>query len=197
MKRMVSALRMLAVLSLLTGLAYPGLLLAVGRFGFAHQAGGSLLYRDGQAVGSALVAQKFSDPRYFWPRPSAGDYAAVPSGASNLSPASKALLANVAERSSERDKEGEGREMLFASGSGLDPDIAPESALAQIPRILKARDMDAKSGADILKTLVKQATQPRSLGFLGRERVNVLLLNLALDDVAARGTASAAPGPQK
>ena len=187
MKRMVSALRMLAVLSLLTGLAYPGLMLAVGKFGFPYQAGGSLLSRNGQVVGSALLAQKFSDPRYFWPRPSAGDYATVPSGASNLSPASKALLANVAERNVERNKEGGGREMLFASGSGLDPDIAPESALAQIPRILKARDLDDKpGGADKLKALVKQTTQPRSLGFLGQERVNVLLLNLALDDMAAR-----------
>ena len=195
MKRMVSALRMLAVLSLLTGLAYPGLMLAVGTFGFPDQAGGSLLYRDGRVVGSALLAQKFGDPRYFWPRPSAGDYATVPSGASNLSPASKALLANVAERNVERNKEGGGREMLFASGSGLDPDIAPESALAQIPRILKARDMDAAPGADKLKALVKQATQPRSLGFLGQERVNVLLLNLALDDMAAGGKAGAAAGP--
>ena len=188
MKRMmVSALRMLAVLSLLTGLAYPCLMLAVGKFGFPQQAGGSLLHRDGQVVGSTLLAQKFGGLQYFWPRPSAGDYATVPSGASNLSPASKALLANVAERNVERNKEGGGREMLFASGSGLDPDIAPESALTQIPRILKARGMDAEpGGADKLKALVKQATQPRSLGFLGQERVNVLLLNLALDNMAAR-----------
>lgn len=195
MKRMVSALRMLAVLSLLTGLAYPGLMLAVGRLGFPDQAGGSLLHRDGRVVGSALLAQKFDDPRYFRPRPSAGDYAAVPSGASNLSPDSKALLASVAERNAERNKEGGGREMLFASGSGLDPDITPESALAQIPRILKARGMNAEpGGADKLKALVKQATQPRSLGFLGQERVNVLLLNLALDGMAAGDTVNARPG---
>ena len=193
MRQALSALRMLVVLSLVTGVAYPCLMLALGRAAFPEQAGGSLLRRNGEVIGSALLGQKFSDPKYFWPRPSASDYGTVPSGASNLSPASKKLFAAVEERRSANGGEAGrgGREMLFASGSGLDPDISPESALAQIPRILKARGMTASPGGeDALKTLVEQSIRPRDLGFLGQERVNVLLLNMSLDAMPFSGTGS-------
>ncbi len=181
---------MFVLLSLLTGLAYPGLMLAAGKTLFPAQAGGSLIRRDGQVVGSALLAQKFTDPKYFWPRPSASDYGTLPSGASNLSPAAKKLFAAVEDRRSASGGEADrgGREILFTSASGLDPDISPESALVQIPRILKARGLDAiPGGADRLEALVKQSIRSRDLGFLGEERVNVLLLNLALDGRALSG----------
>ena len=182
MKRIWMAFRMLALLTLLTGAAYPGLMLLMGRGLFPDESGGSLVRHNGTVIGSVLVAQKFSSLKYFWPRPSASDYATVPSGASNLSPASKTLAAAVAERRvAGVEKEGE-REMLFASGRGLDPDISPENARVQIPRISKARSLEA----DRIEALVRELTQKRGLGFLGQERVNVLRLNLALDDLAGK-----------
>ena len=179
MRQILTAVRVLLVLTLITGAAYPALMTLVGGALFPAQAGGSLLSRNGSTVGSALVAQQFTVPEYFHPRPSAGEYATVPSGASNQSPAAKVLREAVAERRAALDA-GSGREMLFASGSGLDPDISPQSALAQIPRVMKARGLDSAT----LEALVKASTQPRDLGFLGQERVNVLRLNLALDDLA-------------
>lgn len=187
MKQMLTALRMLVLLSLLTGVLYPGLLLATGKVFFPEQAGGSLIRHNGTVIGSALLAQKFAQERYFWPRPSAADYATLPAEASNLGPTSAALRARVAERLAAAHGEAGrgGREMLFTSGSGLDPDISPESARAQIPRVLKARGMDAvPGGADTLDVLVKRFTEPRTLGVLGEERVNVLRLNLALDGLS-------------
>ena len=193
----LTTLRMLVLMTLITGVAYPGLMLLTGKTLFPEQAGGSLVYADTGAdksngtavVGSALVAQGFSNARYFWPRPSASGYAAVPSGASQLSPASKKLRQAVDERRSaaENAHEQGGREMLFASGSGLDPDISPESARAQIPRILKARGLNDASGAgrQRLEALVRELTQGRDWGFLGQERVNVLRLNRALDAIDA------------
>ena len=182
MKRVLSALRLLALLTLLTGAAYPGLMLLMGKGLFPGQTGGSLILKNGTVAGSDLVGQKFSSPRYFWPRPSATDYATLLSGASNLSPASKALSANMADRQTVWAGYADDREMLFTSGSGLDPDISPGSALAQIPRISKARGLEPSS----LEALVKELTQKRGLGFLGQERVNVLRLNLALDDLTGK-----------
>lgn len=182
MKRVLSALRLLALLTLLTGAAYPGLMLLMGKGLLPGQSGGSMILHNGTVVGSALVGQKFISPRYFWPRPSAADYATVPSGASNLSPASKALSANMANRRTAGAGNADDREMLFTSGSGLDPDISPESARVQIPRISEARGLKA----DSLEALVKELTQKRGLGFLGQERVNVLRLNLALDDLTGK-----------
>lgn len=178
MTRIMTSLRMLVALSLLTGLAYPLLMLATGAALFPMQAGGSLLRRDGVVIGSAFVAQKFSGANYFHPRPSAADYATVPSGASNLSPTSEVLLELTAERRAALEKSS-GREMLFASGSGLDPDITPESALAQVPRIAAARGFSR----DAVVRLVHSLTQPRDFGFLGQERVNVLRLNVTLDEL--------------
>ena len=188
MKNIWTAVRLLLFFTLITGIGYPYLMLALGGALFPEQAAGSLLHRDGAVVGSALVAQKFSDPKYFWPRPSAADYATVPSGASNQSPTSKALQTAVAERQAAWVQAGAkvGREMLFASGSGLDPEISPASALGQIPRILKARGLDGTPDQAIkLEALVEKLTQKRDLGFLGQERVNVLRLNLALDALSA------------
>ena len=179
MKQTTTAIRMLVMLTLLTGAAYPAFMTVVGETLFPEQAGGSLVRVNGTVVGSTLVAQKFESPAYFHPRPSACDYATVASGASNLSPASKKLAEAVAERRAANGGEAErgGREMLFPSGSGLDPEIRPQSALAQIPRIMRARGMSRES----LERLVGNLTTDRALGFLGQKRVNVLRLNLALD----------------
>lgn len=166
----------MAVLTLLTGLAYPLAVTAIARVAFAKQSGGSLIERVGKVVGSALLAQKATDPRNFWPRPSAGDFATVASGASNKGPTSADLQAAVAAR---RVQFGEGAtgDLLTASGSGLDPHISPASARQQVPRIARAR---GKSEAGLL-SLIERTIEPPQLGFLGEPRVNVLALNLALD----------------
>ncbi len=177
MKSVIAALRMLVVLTLITGVAYPGLMLMTGRSFFPYQAGGSLLVRDGAVAGSALIAQKFESAGYFHPRPSAVDYATVASGASNLSPASKALREAVAERMADGETARGGREMLFTSGSGLDPHISLASVMAQVPRVAAARGLNV----DLVAELARREVTPRDLGFLGEERVNVLRLNLALD----------------
>lgn len=176
MKETVQALRLLLVLTLLTGVGYPMAVFVVGQTLFPKQAEGSPVVREGKLAGSALLAQKFESNRYFWPRPSAGDYATVPSSASNLGPTSAALRKAVAER---RSKFGEDAptEMLTASGSGLDPHISPEAAMRQIARVAATRNRDQGE----VKALVQAATEGPQFGFLGEPRVNVFALNLRLD----------------
>jgi len=178
MKTILQALRLLIILTLLTGVAYPVAVTVAARLVFPKQASGSVVFRDGKAVGSALLAQKFESDRYFWPRPSAGDYATVPSGASNLGPTSEALKKAIAER---RAKFGADApvEMLTASGSGLDPHISPEAAVQQIARVAAARKLDAAR----LATLVVACTEPPQWGVFGEPCVNVLALNLRLDAI--------------
>ena len=178
MKTFLQSLRLLAVLTGLTGLLYPLAVWAAGHVFFRQAAEGSLLLRAGKPVGSALLAQKTTDPRYFWPRPSAGDYATVASGASNLAWTSAKLTASVAER---RAAFGEAADLpadlLTNSGSGLDPDLSPEAVLAQLPRVGRARQLD-KNQQRVLADLVARLTEG---GHLTPVRVNVLKLNLALD----------------
>ncbi len=185
------ACRMFLVLSLLTGMIYPLAVTVTARVCFPHQAAGSILKRDGQPVGSEWLAQRVAGSQYFWPRPSAGDdgtnYATVASAASNLGPTSSNLIAQVRARADEfraahhlADDMAVPADMLFASGSGLDPHISPASARLQIPRVAEARKFDAATTERLCK-LVEQSIEPRQLGFLGEERVNVLRLNLALD----------------
>lgn len=178
MKTILQALRLLILLTLLTGLAYPVVVTIAARLVFPNQSSGSIVSRDGKAVGSALLAQKFESERYFWPRPSAGDYATVPSGASNLGPTSEALKKAIAER---RAKFGADApvDMLTASGSGLDPHISPEAAVQQINRVAKARDLNSER----VGALVKAAIEPPQWGVFGEPRVNVLALNLRLDSL--------------
>ena len=178
MKTILQALRLFLLLTLLTGVAYPVAVTVAARLVFPNQSSGSLIFRDGQAVGSALLAQKFESERYFWPRPSAGDYATVPSGASNLGPTSEALKKALAER---RAKFGADApvEMLTASGSGLDPHISPQAATQQIFRVAAARRLDAAR----LSALVTECTEPPQWGVFGEPRVNVLTLNLRLDAI--------------
>lgn len=188
MRRALStSIRLFLLLTLLTGVLYPLLVTGVAQILFPRLAHGSLVVRDGTVIGSALMAQRTDNPAYVWPRPSAVDYATIPSGASNLAVTSKALSEEMARRSRAWTV-GSGRNdpvpptMLSASGSGVDPHITPSDALAQLPRIAKARRWNARQ-VEAAREAIQQATEAPQFGFLGEERVNVLLLNLALDRI--------------
>ncbi|OGV71561.1 MAG: potassium-transporting ATPase subunit C [Lentisphaerae bacterium RIFOXYB12_FULL_65_16] len=181
------ALRLLAALTVLTGAVYPLLITAVARAVFPRQAAGSLVQNEGSSVGSELLAQKFGSPRYFQPRPSAADFATVPSGASNLGPTSAVLRTTAQDRAAAvraacglaGDTPVPG-DLLCASGSGLDPHISPESARLQLDRVARTRGLTPEHRAR-LESLVTALTEPPQFGVLGEPRVNVLCLNLALD----------------
>ena len=183
MKQVLPALRSYVIFSLLLGLGYPLAMTALAQLLFPKAAGGSLLSRDGQLVGSRLIAQKFSSPRYFYSRPSSQDLNPQPSGGSNWGPLSQDLKKQVSERAAWLKASAVGavepipQDLLFASGSGLDPDISPEAALYQVPRVAKARGWDRAR----VQAFVLAQVQGRGLGFLGEPTVNVLQLNLALD----------------
>jgi len=180
---------MFVVMTLLTGLAYPLVVTGLAQLIFPAQANGSLIYKDGQAVGSQLIGQNFNDPRYFQSRPSAagqGGYDATASAGSNLGPTNQDLLKNIAERADNirklnglnKDQEVPS-DLVTASGSGLDPDITPEAAMLQVPRIAKMRNLPVEK----VRSLVQQDTTSQQLGILGEPRVNVLRLNLDLDSL--------------
>jgi len=173
MKTLLQALRLLAVLTVLTGVLYPLAVTVAARLLFPDCAEGSLLLRHGKPVGSELLAQRFENPRYFWPRPSAGNGVA-----SHLGPTHSLLRKAVAER---REKFGAGApvEMLTASGSGLDPHISPEAALQQAARVAVARGLSPEEVARLVDALA----EPPQFGIFGEPRVNVLFLNLLLDEI--------------
>lgn len=180
------ALLMLIVFSMFTGVLYPLAVTGIAQVLFPHQANGSLIRKGGKVLGSALIGQPFSDPRYFWSRPSATtpfpDNPQDSSG-SNLGPTNPALLDQVkarvaALRAADPDKTGPVPvDLVTASASGLDPDISPAAAEYQVARVARARHMNVAE----VQALVRKYTSGRQLGFLGEPRVNVLELNLALD----------------
>jgi K+-transporting ATPase ATPase C chain len=186
-----AGLRMILVMTVLLGLAYPLLITGLAQVAFSHRADGSLVDRDGVTVGSSLLGQSFAGlPEYFQSRPSAaGDgYDPLGSAASNLGPTSAELTRVVEERRAtvaRRDGTDPARvppDALTASGSGLDPDISPEYAAQQVGRVAAARHLDPA----VVRRLLAENTAGRTLGFLGEPRVNVLMLNLALDRLAPR-----------
>jgi K+-transporting ATPase ATPase C chain len=181
------ALMILALLTLVTGVAYPLLVTGIAQAIFPSQAHGSLIVKEGKVIGSALIGQPFDNPKYFWSRPSAtspfADNAGASSG-SNLSPTNPDLVKAVQGRVDALRTADPGNtapvpaDLVTASGSGLDPHISPAAALYQVPRVAKARKLTP--GA--VRALVERQTEGRFLGFLGEPRVNVLALNLALDE---------------
>src|ERR1700709_2113822 len=195
LKEIRPAIILLVALTLITGLAYPLAMTAIAGVIFPKQAEGSLIERDGKVVGSALIGQEFKDDKYFHGRPSAtvtpdpadstktvpAPYNAANSGGSNLGPTSKARNDRVKEDVDKLKAENSSAavpvDLVTTSGSGLDPDISPEGALFQVPRVAKTRNLSE----DRLKQLVAENIQGRLAGLLGEPRVNVLALNLALD----------------
>jgi K+-transporting ATPase ATPase C chain len=176
---------MLLVLTVLLGVVYPAAVWGIGRVAFADQAAGSLVTRDGQVVGSSLLGQNFTDSRFFQGRPSASEYAGGVSGGSNLATGSDDQVKAAEERAAAYAATSSGSapaDALTASGSGLDPHISPANARAQASRVAAANGLET---AEVMR-LVEAETQGRSLGFLGEPRVNVLELNLAVQDAAAR-----------
>jgi K+-transporting ATPase ATPase C chain len=176
---------MLAFMTLVTGVAYPLGVTGISQMLFKQQADGSLIVRNEKVVGSSLIGQPFSDPKYFWGRPSATSpmpYNGASSGGSNQGPTNPALKEAVEERIKALGSKARPVpvDLVTASGSGLDPHISPAAAEYQIPRVAKARNISEEK----LRELVARHTEGRQLGILGEPRVNVLRLNLALDATA-------------
>lgn len=186
-QQLFPAFRMTLVLTILTGLLYPGLVTGLCRVLFQEQASGSLIQKRGQTIGSKLIGQNFARPEYFHPRPSAAGsdgYDATASGGSNLAPTNKKLFDRVKLAAEQYRKDNPGykgeipADALAASASGLDPHISVANAQIQAERVAKARNRDLSS---VLK-MVAASVEDRDLGFLGEPRVNVLLLNLKMDE---------------
>ncbi len=167
--------------TLLTGIIYPVLVYIVGQTVFPHQANGSMITKGDKAVGSALIGQKFSSDKYFWARPSATNYNTLPSSGSNLSPTNSKLKQAVEERKKAYSSNDVPSDLLFASGSGLDPHITVQAANFQIDRVLKARGISGPEGKKRMESLIEKYSTNHYLDILGPPYVNVLLLNIALD----------------
>jgi K+-transporting ATPase ATPase C chain len=187
MNHIKTALKLFAILLVLVGVIYPVAVTVLAQLVFSNEAEGNLLYdSSGKVIGSALIGQPFSDPKYFWPRPSVTSeypYNALASGGSNLGPTNKHLMEQIAMRADLLKSSGiqdpVPSDLVMASASGLDPHISMQSALIQIPRVARARNLDEET----LRKLVLDHVEERQFGFLGEQRVNVLKLNLALDSM--------------
>jgi len=181
------AVKMLLAFTILTGILYPLMVTGLAQLLFPHQANGSLVKKDGKILGSELIGQKFDSNIYFWSRPSATDYNTLPSGGSNLGPTSEKLK-NLAEERRRAFISGNNlrtnvvvpAEMIFASASGLDPHISPLAALLQVNRIATARGFSIQQKIQLNELIYKKTEIPQ-FSLLGEARVNVFMLNLALD----------------
>src|SRR5262252_7304105 len=192
------AIVLVVALTLITGVAYPFAITGIAQVIFPYKAQGSLLERDGKVVGSALIGQEFTSEKYFHGRPSAttapdpndstktvpAPYNAANSGGSNLGPSNKALVdrvqGDIDKLKQENPSASVPPDLVTTSASGLDPHISPDAALFQMPRVAKARNLPE----DRIRQLVADHTEGRFFGLLGEPRVNVLLINLALDQLA-------------
>jgi K+-transporting ATPase ATPase C chain len=193
-KLIMQSVRQLILWSVVTGAVYPLVITVIAQAAFHNQANGSLVERDGKVIGSALLAQQFQTTNYFWPRPSACTYGSSPGGivassGSNLGPTSGALQTNVNNNAAAFISGNNlptntvvPADMVFASASGLDPHISPDAARLQIVRVAASRGLSR----DKVTELVEKFVEPPQWGFLGQSRVNVLLLNVALDQLAAQ-----------
>lgn len=189
MKTILISLRVFLVMTVLTGIAYPLFITAIGQSLFHRKANGSLIRKDGKVIGSELIGQTYDSTRYFWSRPSAIEYNPVPSGGSNLGPTSKKLKDQVDIRKQEfvaaNNLKGTDQipaEMVFASGSGLDPHISVRAALLQVNRIARVRNFNASQKQSLLDLIAEKTESPQFM-LLGEQRINVLMLNLDLDKI--------------
>jgi K+-transporting ATPase ATPase C chain len=182
------AVSLLVLMTILLGIVYPLVITGVAKVAFPRQADGSLIYKDGKLIGSTLIGQSFSDPKYFWGRPSATSpqpYNGLASSGSNLGPLNPALLDAVkANVKALHDADPDNRrpipvDLVTASASGLDPDISPAAAHYQAARVARARNLALAP----VETLIKTHERGRLFGLIGERRINVLELNLALDQM--------------
>jgi K+-transporting ATPase ATPase C chain len=185
--QLIPAFRMILVLTVLTGVIYPGLVTGVTHLVFPNQAAGSLIEKDGKVIGSKLIGQNFTKPIYFSPRPSAAGndgYDASSSSGSNFGSTNQKLVDRMKAAGEKFRKENPAftgpipADLTTTSASGLDPDISPASAYAQAPRVAQARGVDEQ----MVRELIDKSTEGRTMGLLGDPRVNVLQLNLAMDE---------------
>ncbi len=188
-KPIITSLLMILFFTVLTGIVYPLIVTGIARGFFHKEAEGSIIMKNGSIIGSELIGQEFDSTACFWSRPSAIGYQPLPSGGSNLSWSDQRLskLVEVRKESFIRanmlnDTTAVPAEMLFASGSGLDPDISPRAAFLQVERIAQARKFDEDQKQKLVK-LISGMTEKRQFSFFGEERINVLLLNLELDKI--------------
>ena len=181
-----TSIRFTILATILCGVAYPLFITGIAGLLFPHQANGSLILKDGQVIGSELLAQSFTSDRYFHPRPSAAGngYDATSSGGSNLAQSNTKLVQRIQGDIDKLAKENPGKpvpiDLVTTSASGLDPDITPDNAFFQAPRVAKARNL----GEQQVRQLIEQHIAGRQLGLLGEPRVNVLALNLDLDKLS-------------
>lgn len=193
-KLLIQTIRQTLLWAVVTGIAYPLVITVIAQVAFKDAANGSLVTRNGKLIGSALLAQQFQGTNYFWPRPSACTYGTgasglVASSGSNLGPTSGQLQTNVMNNTAAFISGNNlptntvvPADMVFASASGLDPHISPEAAQLQVSRVAASRGLSEEK----IKALVGRFTEPPQWGFLGQARVNVLLLNVALDEMGPK-----------
>jgi K+-transporting ATPase ATPase C chain len=188
--QILTALKFLIVLTILTGIIYPLVMTGTAQIIYHSKANGSLITNDGKVIGSELIGQNFDSTIYFWSRPSVIGYNPVPSGASNYGPASDTLRKLATSRldmfalaNSVAHKPAIPKEMIYASGSGLDPHISQEAALLQVDRVSDARHLSTTQKENLIEKIKELTDTPQFL-ILGQERVNVLKLNIELNEIA-------------